>query len=144
MGGLFSGGGCCIMCLYMYVCKHGRGPRIKEGPVLIWSWVSDLCPLSHSWGMVFMLQSAAGKRREAWSPFRLWTQKSSLLKFKCLLDPTGKLQYLCSTYIQIPHTHGPNEPKLSKSENFNSWNLPYYKAQALPKVCCTIGIPLLD
>lgn len=76
----------------VYVCEHGRAPRIKEGPVLIWSSVSDLCPLIHGEGMLFVLQSAAVSRRgerAARSTAAPLTQKCNPVK--CLRDLLRKL-----------------------------------------------------
>lgn len=51
------------MCLYIYN-NMGEAPE----SVPIWSWIGDPCPLIPSWGMLFVLQSAAQERSFSVSP----------------------------------------------------------------------------
>lgn len=100
MGGVSFQGTGVALCVCIYVCKHGRGPWIKESLVLIWSWISDLCPLIHSWEMLFVLQTATEKKRAAQTAVVPLTPKMYSIKSSSVC-----LTHLETFSTVVPHLH---------------------------------------
>ena len=129
------------LCVWVYVCKDGKCPLNQRGSsanleLSQWPLSSDSQPRN-------ALCATISSREEERSPLLSCTfdSKMQFYKVQVCLTQSGTFSH---TYAQTPHTHGQafwprNNPNLNVPK---TWNFPY--SQGLPKVCCTIGIPLLS